>query len=55
MNRRWALLTVVAVAAVPLAASCTSSGSDDDDVPADPSVSLFRGTPNPNVSTDITG
>lgn len=52
MNRRWAALTVVVATAVPLVASCSS---DDDDLPADPSVSLFRGTPNPNVSTDITG
>ena len=52
MRRRWpALAVVVAVAVTPLLAAC---GDDDDDAPSDPTVTLFEGTANPNVSTDIT-
>ena len=51
MRRRWpALAVVAAVAVTPLLAAC----GDDDDAPADPTVTLFEGTANPNVSTDIT-
>jgi hypothetical protein len=50
MRRRWSALAVVAAVAVtPLLAAC---GDDDDDAPSDPTVTLFEGTINPNVSTD---
>ena len=53
MRRRWSALAVVAAVAVPpLLAAC---GDDDDDAPSDPTVTLFEGTNNPNVSTDVTG
>lgn len=52
MNRRWAVLTVVAVAAVPFVTSCSS---DDDDAPVDPTMTLFEGTRNPSVPTGNTG
>ena len=52
MRRRCSVLTAVAtLAVVPLLASC----GDDDDDPADPTITLFEGTSNPNVSTDVTG
>ena len=52
MRRRWpALAVVAAVAMTPLLAAC---GDDDDDAPVDPTVTLFEGTANPNVSTDVT-
>jgi hypothetical protein len=53
MRSRWpALAVVTAVAVSPLLAGC---GDDDDDAPVDPTVTLFEGTINPNVSTDVTG
>jgi hypothetical protein len=53
MRRRWSATALVAALVVtPVLASC---GDDDDDGPVDPTVTLFEGTANPNVSTDITG
>ncbi len=53
MRSRWpAIAVVAAIAATPLLAAC---GDDDDDAPSDPTVTLFEGTINPNVSTDVTG
>ena len=53
MRRRWSVpLAVTAIAITPLLAAC---GDDDDDAPADPTVTLFEDTINPNVSTDATG
>jgi hypothetical protein len=52
MSRRWpSLLAVAVIAASPLLASC----GDDDDGPVDPTITLFEGTANPNVSTGATG
>ena len=52
MRRPRSVLTAIAaLAVIPLLASC----GDDDDDPADPTITLFEGTANPNVSTEQTG
>jgi hypothetical protein len=50
MRPRWpAAALAAAIAVTPVLTSC---GDDDDDAPSDPTVTLFEGTLNPNVSTD---
>jgi len=50
MRRRWSCLAAVtAVVVLPVLASC-----GDDDAPSGPTVTLYEGTRNPNVSTDVT-
>lgn len=52
MHSRWPVVAIVTVVAVtPFLASC----GDDDDAPSDPTVTLYEGTVNPNVSTVATG